>query len=120
LTQTAENTSANLPWSEISVTEAAEIVESGNRIRLIDVRESHEFAICSIAGSIHMPLSAFRGDGSDDVGEKSGVILVVCHHGVRSLMAARYFDKLGYEDVRSIAGGIDRWAIEVSPDLPRY
>jgi rhodanese-related sulfurtransferase len=107
-------------WSEISVTEAAELLRSGRPLRLVDVRECDEYTICHIDGSEHMPLSCFRADGSEVSGGKSDVILVLCHHGVRSLIAARYFDQLGFEDVRSIAGGIDRWAIEVDPEMPRY
>ena len=105
---------------EISVTEAAELLRSGLPLRLVDVRESDEYTICHIDGSEHMPLSGFRADGGKVSAGKSVVILVLCHHGVRSLIAARYFDQLGFEDVRSIAGGIDRWAIEIDPEMPRY
>ena len=106
--------------SEISVTEAAGLLSSGHQVHLVDVREQDEYAICHIDKSEHLPLSGFRGDGSEVSWEKSDLILVLCHHGVRSLHAARYFDQLGYEDVRSIAGGIDRWAIEVDAEIPRY
>ncbi len=109
-----------MAWSEISVKEAAGLLSSGHPLRLVDVREHEEYAICHIDGSEHMPLSGFRGDGSELAGPTSDLVLVLCHHGVRSLHAARYFDQLGYEDVRSIAGGINRWAIEVDPEIPRY
>ena len=100
--------------------EAAGFLKSGHPLRLVDVREPDEVAISHIDGFEHLPLSGFRGDGTGVTGAKSDVILVLCHRGVRSLAAARHFDRLGYEDVRSIAGGIDRWAVVVDPEMPRY
>jgi adenylyltransferase/sulfurtransferase len=48
------------------------------------------------------------------------MLVVYCHHGVRSLSAAAYLRRLGHVNVRSLAGGIDAWSCEVDPAVPRY
>ena len=47
-------------------------------------------------------------------------IVVYCHHGVRSRMGAGAVVQAGYEEVYSLAGGIDAWSLEVDPQVPRY
>jgi rhodanese-related sulfurtransferase len=47
-------------------------------------------------------------------------IAVLCHHGSRSAMVADYLRAAGHLRVMNVAGGIDRWSIEVDPSLPRY
>jgi rhodanese-related sulfurtransferase len=47
-------------------------------------------------------------------------VVFVCHHGVRSLDAAAFFAGHGFQNVRSMNGGIDAWSLEVDPELPRY
>ena len=42
------------------------------------------------------------------------------HKGTRSMDAAAYFQGHGFENVRSLRGGIDAWCEEVDPSLPRY
>ena len=46
--------------------------------------------------------------------------MTVCHHGMRSLKARQILKAAGYARVRSLAGGIDRWAVEVEPGMGRY
>jgi len=47
-------------------------------------------------------------------------MVVYCHHGIRSLHAAEFLTMQGSQDVRSLSGGIDGWAIEIDPSLRRY
>ena len=47
-------------------------------------------------------------------------IVVVCHHGVRSMRIAAFLRQHGFVDVRSMAGGIDLWSRDIDPDVPRY
>ena len=51
---------------------------------------------------------------------KAGEVVLFCHHGMRSLDAAAWLRSQGVEGARSMAGGIDRWAIEVDARVPRY
>jgi rhodanese-related sulfurtransferase len=47
-------------------------------------------------------------------------LMVICHHGVRSLQVVSWLRAQGVENCFSVAGGIDRWSIEVDPGVPRY
>ena len=87
-------------------------------LMVLDVREPHEAAIARIAGARLIPLAELPGrlhelDGHDE-------IVTHCHHGVRSLKAREILKGAGFAKVRSLAGGIDAWAREVDPDVPRY
>jgi len=105
---------------EISVHEAAALAKQGGW-RIIDCREPDEADIVRLAGSELMPLSAFHNffptafDGTDE-----RPILALCHHGMRSLNLTRFLRSRGTPSVWSVRGGIDAWATEIDPSLPRY
>ena len=46
--------------------------------------------------------------------------VVMCHHGGRSQQVALFLASRGYGQVANLAGGIDAWATELDPNLPRY
>ena len=48
------------------------------------------------------------------------LLVVYCHHGVRSLGVVAALREAGFESVRSMAGGIDRWSREVDPSIATY
>ena len=85
---------------------------------LLDVRNQEEFAICRIEGARLIPaheLPARIGELNPD-----DDIVVYCHVGVRSARAASFLRERGYRRVRNLAGGIDAWARQIDPALPRY
>jgi len=45
---------------------------------------------------------------------------VFCHHGVRSLSVVDWLRRQGVENCQSMAGGIDRWSLEIDPAVRRY
>ena len=47
-------------------------------------------------------------------------IVVVCHHGMRSLQVAQFLKQSGLERVFNLSGGIAAWAAQVDPDMPQY
>jgi len=47
-------------------------------------------------------------------------IVVFCHHGMRSLQVVAWLREHGVENCLSMAGGIDRWSLEIDPAVPRY
>ena len=85
---------------------------------VVDVREPHEHAIAHIDGAVLIPL----GQLPDRLGELDGhrEIVTHCHHGARSLKALEILKAAGFSKVRSLRGGIDGWAVNVDPTLPRY
>lgn len=86
---------------------------------IVDVRERWETEIVSLPGSTVMPLNELAYRALDELDPDEEIILV-CHHGIRSLEAARMLWDLGYEGVKSLAGGLDRWVTEIDTSLPRY
>ncbi len=85
---------------------------------LLDVRESQEVAYCRIEGSVHLPLREIKD--AEERFDKKTPIVVHCHHGPRSMMAAQILMSLGFEDVTNLEGGIEEWAQIVDPGIPRY
>lgn len=85
---------------------------------LLDVREPHEFAYCRLEGSLHIPMNEVPAR----LGELDPrrTIVAICHHGIRSLQVARYLEAEGYNRVMNLDGGLEAWAVQVDPTLPRY
>ena len=93
-------------------------LQSGTKLRLVDVREPFEWEICRIAGSVLIPLGDLP-ERVDEIDPDPGVVSV-CHTGRRSLDAARFLRSRGIAGVRSLRGGVAGWAEEVEPDMARY
>ncbi len=85
---------------------------------LVDVREPREAEIAHIEGARNIPLRELPGRLAELSGH--GEIVTLCHHGARSLKAREILQGAGFANVRSLAGGIDAWAREVDPEVPRY
>lgn len=107
---------------EITPVEVKARLDRGEHIRLIDVREPEEHAICQIGGAEPIPMGTIPQRLQDlDDGDTSGsVICVFCHHGVRSLTVVDWLRRQGVENCQSMAGGIDRWSLEIDPEVRRY
>jgi adenylyltransferase/sulfurtransferase len=98
--------------------ELAELLENDNAITLIDVREPYEWSIGRLPGARLIPLSTVLGAVSSI--DPNADIVVYCHHGMRSEMAARFLLDAGVRRVRNLVGGIDRWSVDVDPSVQRY
>lgn len=104
---------------EVTVEEARDLIAAG-QVRVIDVREADEFAICQLPGAELVPLSSFAEQGRAKLAGSRDRLLVYCHHGMRSLRATEFLRALGVEDAQSMAGGIDAWSQEIDPSVARY
>lgn len=94
------------------------LLDSGQPVLLLDVRQPEEHAFCALPGSMLIPL----GELMARVGEvepEGATVVVYCHHGVRSLSGATILARAGVASA-SLAGGIDRWSLAVDPNVPRY
>jgi rhodanese-related sulfurtransferase len=85
---------------------------------LLDVRETWEFDICHLPNSVLIPMRQI----AERLGEldPARATVVICHHGIRSHHIARYLDNLAFDTVINLAGGVERWANELDPRMPRY
>jgi rhodanese-related sulfurtransferase len=106
---------------EVHPYEVKQRLAAGEGVRLIDVREPHEHAICRIDGAELIPMRSIPGVLAALKEQAAGGTLVFyCHHGVRSLKAVEWLRQQGLARCQSLHGGIDLWAAAVDPRLPRY
>ncbi|MFH1803620.1 MAG: rhodanese-like domain-containing protein [Pseudomonadota bacterium] len=103
---------------DLRCVELAASLDGDDPIVILDVRESGEFEICAIDGAIHIPLGELAGR-LDEL-DANRPVAVLCHHGVRSRHGGMLLEANGFKDVFNVTGGIDVWALEIAPDMPRY
>lgn len=103
---------------ELTAAEFEQRMKSGQVKTLVDVREPFEWEIVRIEGAKLMPLSQLD-DHIKDLPRDEDIYLY-CYKGKRSLTAAKKLKEHGFTRLHSMAGGIDAWAVEVDPTLPRY
>jgi rhodanese-related sulfurtransferase len=87
-------------------------------VGLLDIREPWEQEICRIHGSNLIPLAQLPARIGEL--EPGRPIVVICHHGVRSLRAAAFLESCGFDDVVNLSGGIDAWANTVDRAMAMY
>jgi rhodanese-related sulfurtransferase len=103
---------------EVSAAESAALLKEGNA-RLIDVREPWEFAMAHIEGSVLMPMGDVPSRAHQELDPEERIV-VMCHHGMRSMNVTVWLRNQGFEQVQSLRGGIDAWSAEVDAAVPRY
>jgi rhodanese-related sulfurtransferase len=89
------------------------------RFLLLDVREPWEYEIARLDGSVNMPMGDVPSRANAEL-DPDQRIIAICHHGVRSLSVASWLRNQGFEQAQSLAGGIDSWAAQLDPVMPRY
>ena len=105
---------------EISCEALSQRLENGgDQPILLDVREKWEFDICHLKDSV-LGLELELQDFLNSVKESDKEVITICHHGVRSFSAAMYLKQQGIENVKSLAGGLDRWAQVIDEAMKRY
>ncbi len=106
---------------EITPSAARQKLAENSDAILLDVREPQEFAMAHIEGSMLIPMQSVPAELQNlETLADAGDLLVLCHHGVRSLQVAAWLQVHGIENAVSISGGIDRWSVEIDPSVPRY
>jgi rhodanese-related sulfurtransferase len=103
---------------EISSADAAALLKDGTA-RLIDVREPWEFATAKIEGSVLIPMGDVPARAHQEL-DPDERLVVLCHHGARSLNVTVWLRNQGFENAQSLRGGIEAWSVEVDPKVPRY
>src|SRR3982074_868540 len=103
---------------EIAPADVKARLDHGGNLVLIDLREPLEHHVCRIEGAKLVPLGSLAASLQTlpDVDE----VICYCHHGMRSLDAAAWLRFQGIEKAKSLAGGIERWSLEVDLNIPRY
>jgi rhodanese-related sulfurtransferase len=86
---------------------------------LLDVREPWEFYTASLPDSLLMPMGDVPSRAHAEL-DPDAHIVVLCHHGQRSLSVAMWLRAQGFDRAQSLAGGIDLWSRLIDPTIPRY
>jgi rhodanese-related sulfurtransferase len=86
---------------------------------LLDVREPWEFQTASLVDSVLMPMGDVTSRAHAEL-DPDAHIVVLCHHGQRSLSVAMWLRGQGFERAQSLAGGIDAWSRSIDANVPRY
>ena len=95
-------------------------LESDEPTVIIDCRTQQERVICSISGSHHIPLHELEHRMEELNNDMHSMLVVHCHHGVRSLQAAELLRANGFDHACSMIGGISRWADLIDSSIPKY
>jgi rhodanese-related sulfurtransferase len=96
-------------------------IKRGEKLILVDVREPEEYAITRIDGSVLIPMQTVPAELQRiEAMTDEGKLVIICHHGVRSLQVTHWLRQQGVENCVSLTGGIDRWSWEIDPTVPRY
>jgi adenylyltransferase/sulfurtransferase len=103
---------------DIEAKELSERLHRGERLRLIDVREAHEWEIAHIEGAELVPLAVLPEHMHEFDSAENMVFL--CKSGSRSARAVKLLRTAGFRKVRNLRGGINAWSREVDPSVPIY
>lgn len=87
-------------------------------LALLDVREPHERDISKLQNDLHIPMGQIEERMHELQPDKT--LVVYCRTGRRSMMVAGFLIEHGFADVYNLQGGIDAWAQEIDPSMPRY
>jgi rhodanese-related sulfurtransferase len=104
---------------EITVEAFAKHRQKSNAPILLDVREPWEYQTAHLTDSILMPMGEVSSRAHTEL-DPDAPIVVLCHHGARSLSVTIWLRNQGFEQAQSLAGGIDAWSRSIDPTVPRY
>jgi rhodanese-related sulfurtransferase len=106
---------------ELTPQELKRRLDGGEKIFLIDCREPAEYQQARIDGAVLIPMRAIPASLQEiECKADEAEVIVVCHHGVRSLQVANWLREQGLSNAHSLAGGIERWSCEIDASVPRY
>lgn len=109
-------TQSSIP--EISPSDLKKKIDENASLFLLDVRELNEYDIVHLDNAHLIPLNTLPYNLETLPSDQE--IVVYCHHGQRSLYATAFLHQKGYTEAKNLMGGIDQWAVEIHPNLPRY
>ena len=105
---------------EVSCSDVKNRLDLGEQFLFIDCREQDEYDTAHIDVTKLLPMSQIAERVGEIQAWKAEPIVVHCHMGVRSMQVANWLAAQGFQQVQSMAGGIDAWSTEVDPTVPRY
>ena len=104
---------------EITPEELKSLRDAGDSVVVLDVREPWEYEAAKIADSKHIAMGDIPARFNQELDPEDHIV-VVCHHGVRSMNVTAWLRQQGFEKVQSLQGGIDRWARQIDSSIAIY
>jgi len=104
--------------TQISALDLKTKLDHQEKLFLLDVREPQEFDYAHITGSVSIPLNQLPTRVSELSPDDN--IVVICHHGIRSLQAANYLLHADFKKISNLQGGIDAWSRHCDNSVKRY
>ncbi len=104
---------------EIAPEEVKATLDRGSRFTLLDVREPWEFETAHIENAKLMPMGDVPSRANQELDPEEHIV-VICHHGVRSMNVTAWLRQQGFEKAQSMRGGIDAWSRTVDSKVPKY
>jgi len=108
------------PEWEMAPRELRRRLSDGEPVLVIDCRTAQERELASISESMHVPFQDVAAQIERLREFEDRPIVVHCHQGGRSLRMTALLRREGFADVRSLAGGIHLWSLDVDPSVPTY
>ena len=105
---------------QITVHDLARMIEAKEPVYLLDVRAPVEHEFAALPDSVLIPINELPARAAEIQPPPGATVVAYCHHGIRSLHAAAFLQQAGFENVVSLAGGIDAWSREIDPGVRRY
>jgi rhodanese-related sulfurtransferase len=103
---------------QIEVGDLDRWTRDAHALAILDVREPWERDICAFDGSLNIPMAELPGRLGELPADRP--VVVVCHHGMRSLHATQWLRAHGHDQACNLQGGIDAWASQIDSSMKRY
>lgn len=104
--------------TEIEPSDVAARHSAGERFTLLDVREPWELELCRVDFAVAIPMGEIPQRLAEI--DRSAPVVVMCHHGGRSLRVAHFLAQQGFDRVANLTGGIDAWREQIEPSMRPY
>jgi rhodanese-related sulfurtransferase len=104
---------------EITPEEVKMKLDQSEGFTLLDVREPWEFETAHLEGSKLLPMGEVPSRAHQELDPEDHIV-VICHHGVRSMNVTAWLRQQGFEKAQSMRGGIDAWSRRVDGSVPTY
>jgi rhodanese-related sulfurtransferase len=104
---------------ELAPQELKTMLAGLGKLFLLDVREPWETSAVGFPGAHSMPMGEVPARAYIELDPEERIV-VICHHGVRSLNVANWLRNQGFGHAQSLRGGIDAWSRDVDPAVARY
>lgn len=104
----------------LTVHQLKQRLDRGEELLLLDCRTPEEYALCRLGEAVLLPMQELPQRVSEIETWRERPVVVVCHHGIRSMRVAMWLRSAGFSQAQTLTGGMDAWSCQIDPQVPRY